>query len=189
MTLLTDKFMSSSIWSAQNLPIKVYWLLSNMFYFISRWTKWPPFRRRYFQMHFREKKVLYFYHNWKLPNIGLDNGMAPNRLQAFYVIQCWLDSLIHICGTGGRWVNYQWFRACFRLSVDIIEKPNAIWQSLWCLLCFRNVGIEGKIFTQHMRIASEDMIVQRSSQTFKDIGTPPLPYFAEMETNVLFYNY
>ena len=26
----------------------------------SPWTRWPPFRRRYFQMHFREWKVLYF---------------------------------------------------------------------------------------------------------------------------------
>ena len=26
---------------------------------ISPWTKWPPFRRRYFQMHFREWKVLH----------------------------------------------------------------------------------------------------------------------------------
>ena len=26
-------------------------------------TKWPPFRRRYFQMHFREWKVLYFDEN------------------------------------------------------------------------------------------------------------------------------
>ena len=25
------------------------------------WAKWPPFRRRYFQMHFREWKFLYFY--------------------------------------------------------------------------------------------------------------------------------
>ena len=24
------------------------------------WTKWPQFRRRYFQMHFRERKVLSF---------------------------------------------------------------------------------------------------------------------------------
>ena len=24
------------------------------------WTKWPPFPRRYFQMHFRRWKVLYF---------------------------------------------------------------------------------------------------------------------------------
>ena len=24
------------------------------------WTKWPPFRRRYFQMHFHEWKVFYF---------------------------------------------------------------------------------------------------------------------------------
>ena len=27
---------------------------------ISPWTKWPPIRRPYFQMHFREWKVLYF---------------------------------------------------------------------------------------------------------------------------------
>ena len=26
----------------------------------SSWTKWPPFHRRYFHMHFREWKVLYF---------------------------------------------------------------------------------------------------------------------------------
>ena len=28
--------------------------------FICPWTKWPPFRRRHFQMHFREWKSLYF---------------------------------------------------------------------------------------------------------------------------------
>ena len=30
-----------------------YWL-------VSRWTKWSPFRRRFFQMHIREWKFLYF---------------------------------------------------------------------------------------------------------------------------------
>ena len=29
-------------------------------YLISPWTKWPPFCRRYFQMHFCEWKFLYF---------------------------------------------------------------------------------------------------------------------------------
>ena len=30
----------------------------------SPWSKWPPFRRRSFQMHFREWKDLYFYKNF-----------------------------------------------------------------------------------------------------------------------------
>ena len=30
---------------------------------ISPGLKWPPFRRRYFQVHFREWKILYFYQN------------------------------------------------------------------------------------------------------------------------------
>ena len=37
-----------------------------------------------------------------------------------------------------------------------------------------------------MRAVSEEIIVQWSSQTLRDIGTP---YFAEMDTKVLFYNY
>ena len=32
----------------------------NCHYLITPWAKWPPFCRRYFQMHFREWKVLYF---------------------------------------------------------------------------------------------------------------------------------
>ena len=31
---------------------------------ISPWTKWPPFRRRYFHMHFLEWKYLYFDYNF-----------------------------------------------------------------------------------------------------------------------------
>ena len=55
-------------------------------------TKWPPFRRQYFQMHFRKRKVLYFEWNFtevyssgsngQKARIGLDNGSAPNRRQA-----------------------------------------------------------------------------------------------------------
>ena len=55
--------------------------------FISPWTKWPPFRRRYFQMHFPDWKVLYFgwnftevfswRYNWQQPSTGSDNGLAP----------------------------------------------------------------------------------------------------------------
>ena len=52
------------------------------------WAKWPPFRRRYIRMHFREWKVVYF--DWKfhwslflkvqLTIIGFDNGLAQNFL-------------------------------------------------------------------------------------------------------------
>ena len=59
---------------------------------IPPWTKWPPFRRRYFQMHFSESNVLYFDWNFttfctqvsnkQLPIIGLDNRFAPNMRQA-----------------------------------------------------------------------------------------------------------
>ena len=36
----------------------------NWSWLISPWTKCPPFRRRYFQMHFHEWKVLYFESNF-----------------------------------------------------------------------------------------------------------------------------
>ena len=44
---------------------------------------WPLFRRRCFQMHFREWKykiteVCSWGFNWQHPNISLDNGFAPN---------------------------------------------------------------------------------------------------------------
>ena len=55
-------------------------------------TKWTLSCRRYFQMHFREWKVLYFDtnftevcslgFNWQKNSVGLDNGLAPNRRQA-----------------------------------------------------------------------------------------------------------
>ena len=56
------------------------------------WTKWSPFRRRYFHLHFCQWKVLYFDYNftavcssgskWQWPSTGLDNGLASNRRQA-----------------------------------------------------------------------------------------------------------
>ena len=55
-------------------------------------TKWPPFCRRCFLMHFREWKVLYFEliftevssqcSNRQLPRNGLYTDLAPNRRQA-----------------------------------------------------------------------------------------------------------
>ena len=65
---------------------------------ISLWTQWPPFRRPYFQMHFRKwftyvfwlkfQWILFLRSNWQLPSIGLDNGLAPNRRQAII----WIDA-------------------------------------------------------------------------------------------------
>ena len=59
---------------------------------ISPWTKWPPFRRGHFQLHFHEWKVLYFDSNftevcflgpnWQKVIITSGNGLAPNRRQA-----------------------------------------------------------------------------------------------------------
>ena len=59
---------------------------------ITPWTKWPLFRGRYFQMHFREWKCMNFDYDFtefysqgfieQYPSIGLDNGWAPNRRQA-----------------------------------------------------------------------------------------------------------
>ena len=73
------------------------------------WTKWPPFRRRYFQMHFHEWKLLYFYQNfaevcsnWQYPSSGSGNGLTPNRRQAII----WTNAdPIHICVTRVSWVN------------------------------------------------------------------------------------
>ena len=56
------------------------------------WTKWPPFRKRHFQMNFLEWKFLCFDSNFtevccqgsnrQYVSIGLSNGLAPNRRQA-----------------------------------------------------------------------------------------------------------
>ena len=56
-------------------------------------TKWPPFCRWHFEMHFLEQKVLNFkWHlieiyslrsNWQYVSIGSDNGSVQNRQQFF----------------------------------------------------------------------------------------------------------
>ena len=84
---------------------------------LSPWTKWPAFRRQYFQVHFREWKLLYFDwyfiefcslgSNWQKLRIGLYNGLAPNRRQAII----WTNAVpIHwrinaALGTMGRYVK------------------------------------------------------------------------------------
>ena len=55
-------------------------------------TKWPPFRRRHIQMHFREWKcmncelnfieICSLRSNWQWPSIGSNNDLAPNGRQA-----------------------------------------------------------------------------------------------------------
>ena len=55
-------------------------------------TRWPPFSRRHFQMHFPEWKCVNFEwnftelcsqgSNWQYASIGSDNGLVPNRRQA-----------------------------------------------------------------------------------------------------------
>ena len=76
------------------------------------WTKWPPFRGQYFQMHRLESKCMDFDNNvtevcsygsnWHYLSIGLDNGW---RRPSHYLNQCWPDSRRHICDGKGRWIN------------------------------------------------------------------------------------
>ena len=47
--------------STDNKKLTAALVHSKKWYFINLWTKWQPFCRRYFQVHFREWKVLYFY--------------------------------------------------------------------------------------------------------------------------------
>ena len=52
----------------------------------SPWTKWLPFRNRYFQMHFREWKVLYFGATISLkcfPRGPIDNNPALVQIMAW----------------------------------------------------------------------------------------------------------
>ena len=56
------------------------------------WTKWPPFRRRHFQMYFLECKCIDFNQNftevysqwssWQYSSTGSDNDLALTRRQA-----------------------------------------------------------------------------------------------------------
>ena len=101
--------------STQNITMQYIWFIYSLTHL--PWTKWPSFRRRYFQMHFREWKVLYFNHNFtkfipkgpidnKSSN-GLDNGLAPNRRQAYYLNQSWPVSPTHMCDIRGEELNCQ----------------------------------------------------------------------------------
>ena len=50
-------------------------------------------------------------------------------MTSHYLNQCWLDSLTHICGTRGRWVNYinnsrRWLHICAELTTDILSYKN-----------------------------------------------------------------
>ena len=72
------------------IDASVNWMIMDSL--ISPWTKWPPFHRRYFQVHFCEWKILYldwnsieicsYGYSWQYFSIGLENGLAPNRRQA-----------------------------------------------------------------------------------------------------------
>ena len=68
------------------------WVAVTCLQHIEAETKWPPFSRRYFQMHFLEWKYMIsdFYitevcswgSNWQYSSIGSNNGLAPGRRQA-----------------------------------------------------------------------------------------------------------
>ena len=83
------------------------------------WTKWPPFYRQYFQMHFHEWKVLYFdlnftevfsqVSNWQWPSIGSDNGLAPNRRQAIIWTNAeWIHWHIYAALGGDELKGFHW---------------------------------------------------------------------------------
>ena len=74
------------------------------------WDKWPPFRRRQLEMHFRERKHLYF--NWYF-TVG-----QINNIFALVQIMVWrwpgdkplsepimVNLLIHICVNWPQWVK------------------------------------------------------------------------------------
>ena len=80
-------------------------------------TKWPPFRKRHFQIHFfNEKFCISIQTSLKfVPKGPIDNKRAWRRTGCKpYLNQCWSSSLMHICGTRGRWVNIvHLLRVCF----------------------------------------------------------------------------
>ena len=69
------------------------------------WTKWPPFRRRYFQMHFREWKCILI-QIWQkfVPKGPIDNKWALVQVMAWRRMGNKPLS-DYICGTGGGGVN------------------------------------------------------------------------------------
>ena len=83
-------------------------VLANGHYHIEAETKWPPFSRQHFQMHFLEWKYVNFYWDFtevcsqgsiqQYSSIGSDNGFAPTRRQAII----WTNvGMLHICGELG----------------------------------------------------------------------------------------
>ena len=88
--------MVSSVLPA-NTTVTGYWVIVwrhsfLKFLHIETGIKWPPFRRRHFQMHFLKRKCMNFDWNsieicphgssWQHFSIGSDNGLAPARRQA-----------------------------------------------------------------------------------------------------------
>ena len=74
-------------------------------------VKWPPFRRRYFQMPFRVPKGT---------NPG-DNDLGSKRRQAIMWNQCWPDTPTHVCGTGGRWINSNELRIEYNFIIHPVK--------------------------------------------------------------------
>ena len=86
-----NSFMSGSYWAHRKSEF-----MQVMSQHIEAWTKWPPFCRRYFQLHFLERNFSYFGSNftdvcsigsdWPYVTIGLGNGLSPSRRQAIALI-------------------------------------------------------------------------------------------------------
>ena len=94
----SDHFIS--IWMGAKWNFHHIWIVmekllvkwSPVLWLIFPWRKWPPFRRRHFQIHFLEWKVWYFDSNftevcskgsnWQEVSIGSGDGLALNRWQA-----------------------------------------------------------------------------------------------------------
>ena len=84
-------------------------------------TRWPPFCRRHFQMHFLEWKCLNFYWyftkdysrgcNWWYTSVGSGNGLAPTRRQAII------------------WTNDHLVNSCIYASFGLNELNLILWNS------------------------------------------------------------
>ena len=85
--------------------IHLFYCLITWKYFklISHKTKWPPFRRRYFQMHFRKQKfcVLIKISLKCVPKGPNDSSQALVQIMACRLFGAWLSSWTHICGIRG----------------------------------------------------------------------------------------
>ena len=76
-------------------PVDKYKIASLFRWHIDVWTKWPPFHRRHFQMHFHKRKCLYLNSNldWQQVSTGLGNGLALNKRQSIGYLNQWRSSL------------------------------------------------------------------------------------------------